>query len=91
MLQHLMEDNKVGKLRKELESSGYKECFQELSIQEGVIMRGEIMVIPKTLRPDVLQESMTRQLRLSWWWPKYTTDIREFNESCIPCRIAGRL
>ena len=55
MLQHLMEDNKVGKLKKELESSGYKECFQELSIQEGVIMRGEIMVIPKTLRPDVLQ------------------------------------
>ena len=97
VMQDLMEDIKHGRLRKELDSSGYKECFQELSVQKGVMMRGERVVIPKTLIPDVLQaahmghpgkESMTRQLRRSCWWPKYSSDIRDFQESCIPCMAA---
>ena len=55
------------------------------------------MIIPRTLRPDVLQaghvghpgkESMTRQLRLSCWWPGYSADIREFQETCLPCAAA---
>ena len=74
-----MEDIKVGKLRRELKNSGYKNCFQEISIQQQGIMRGDKMVIPKTLIVDVLHAAhlghpgrgkMTRQVRLSWWWPK---------------------
>ena len=92
-----MEDIRQGRLRKELVTSGYKECFQELSVQEDILMRGDRLVIPRTLRVDVLQaahvghpgkESMTRQLRLSCWWPKFSTDIREFQETCLPCAAA---
>ena len=94
ILQQLQEDINKGRLRKELGHSGYKECFQELSLQEGVVMRGDRVVIPRTLRVDVLEaahlshpgkDSMTRQLRLSCWWPRSGTDIKEFEESCLPC------
>ena len=97
MLQQLVEDIKQGRLRKELGDSGFKECFSELSVQKGVVMRGDRVVIPKTLKVDVLEaahlghpgkESMTRQLRLSCWWPRSTTDIKEFEESCVPCIAA---
>ena len=68
----MKEDVKKGSLRKGLREKGYTECFSELSVQEGVIMRGERLVIPKTLRIGVLeaahqghprQQSMTRQIR----------------------------
>ena len=93
-MQQLVEDIKQGRLQKELGDSGYKECFQELSVQEGGVMRGDRIVIPKSLKADVLQaahlghpgkDSMTRQLRLSCWWPRFSTDIKEFGESCLPC------
>ena len=94
ILQQLVEDINKGKLRKGLGHSGYKECFQELSMQEGVVMRGDRVVIPKTLRTDVLEaahmghpgkEGMIRQMRLSCWWPRSGTDTKEFEESCLPC------
>ena len=94
ILQRLVEDIRQGRLRKELGHSGYKECFQELSVQEGVVMRGDRVVIPRTLRADVLEaahlghpgkDSMIRQLRLSCWWPRSSTDTKEFEESCLPC------
>ena len=96
-LQQLQEDITRGRLRKELGHSGYKECFQELSMQDGVVMRGDRVVIPRTLRADVLEaahlghpgkECMIRQLRLSCWWPRSGTDIKEFAESCLPCLAA---
>ena len=50
----------------------YKECFTELKVAAEVVMRGEKLVLPKLLVPDVLEaaqeghpgmESMLRQLR----------------------------
>ena len=57
-------------------------------------MRGDRMVILKADVPEAAhlghpgKESMTRQLRLSCWWPRSTTDIKEFEESCMPCIAA---
>ena len=34
------------------------------------------------------KESMTKQLRRSCWWPRYSSDIRDFQESCVPCAAA---
>ena len=42
ILSQLKEDIKKGNLRRELRDKGYKECFAELSMQGGVIMRGQI-------------------------------------------------
>ena len=38
-LSQLKEDVKKGNLRRELRDKGYKECFAELSMQGGAIMR----------------------------------------------------
>ena len=90
VIQDLMEDIKQGRLRKELENSGFKECVQELSVQEEVLMRGERLVIPKTRRADVLQaahmgypgmECMTDQAVeevVLVARVRYSTDIRDF-------------
>ena len=50
----------------------------ELSVNQGIILRGERLLIPTKLRPDVLdvahegcpgRDSMLRQLRMDVWWP----------------------
>ena len=91
-LQQLKEDIRKGRLWKELRD--YKDCFLELSIQEGAILRGDKIIIPKSLRAGVLEaahqghpgkESMTRQMRQLCWWPGVSSDIREFAQTCLPC------
>ena len=98
-LQALSEDIKKGTLRKEDRLSRYKECFAELSTAAGMILRGEKLVLPKKLIPNVLEaaheghpgmESMLRQLRLGYWWPGMTADVTEFVAKCnIGCAAAG--
>ena len=34
--------------------TGIKGCFEELSVIQGIILRGERLLIPSKLRPDVL-------------------------------------
>jgi hypothetical protein len=62
---HMSQD--TGKL------AGIKECFNELSVNTGILLRGERLLIPTKLRPDVLAaahegcpggDAMLRQLRL---------------------------
>ena len=54
-LQALLEDVKKGSLRKEDRLAKYRECFPEVSTATGVIMRGEKLVLPTSLIPDVLE------------------------------------
>ena len=71
-LQAVMEDIKKGTLRKEARVDKYRECFMELSTAAKMVVRGEKLVLPKALVPDVLEaaheghpgmEFMLRQLR----------------------------
>ena len=50
-------------------------------------MRGEKLVLPTSLIPDVLEsvhkghpgmDSKLRELRLVYWWPGLTADVTEF-------------
>ena len=97
ILSQLKEDVKKGNLRRELRDKGYKECFTEISMQGGAMMRGDRLIIPKMLRVGVLeaahqghpgQQSMTRQMRGTCWWPGMNVDIKEYMETCIPCLAA---
>ena len=40
-----------GQLKKEARMSKYRDCFEELSIATGVVMRGGRLIIPKDLIP----------------------------------------
>ena len=71
-----------------------REIFGELSEREGIILRGDRILVPGELRGDVLdashegcpgREAMTRQLRGSVWWSGMETDIQQITESCLRC------
>ena len=71
-----------------------RKIFRELSEREGIILRGDRILVPGELRGDVLddshegcpsREAMTRQLRGLVWWPGMETDIKQITESCLGC------
>ena len=80
----LVEDIRRGTLRQEeAKLKGIKESWDELSIHEGVIMRGERLLIPTKRRRAVLaaahegcpgKDAMLRQLRQDVWWPGKDSD-----------------
>ena len=76
---------------------GVKECFLELSVNEGVIMRGERLLVPTKLRSAVLaaahegcpgRDAMLRQLRQDVWWPGLDKDVKAYTGSCLGCSAA---
>ena len=76
---------------------GVKECFLELSVNEGVIMRGERLMVPTKLRSAVLaaahegcpgRDAMLRQLRQDVWWPGLDKDVKAYTGSCLGCSAA---
>ena len=104
VLQHYTkEDNDLVKLMDNLkkgrktELKDYEQCWTELSLSQGVVMRGERIIIPTKLRPDVIaaahegcpgRESMLRQMRMSVWWPGISRDVKDYTESCLGCTAA---
>ncbi len=75
----------------------YLVCAPELSLQEGCIMRGHRVIIPKALRERVLEElheghlgivKMKELARSHIWWPGLDKDIESLAKSCEPCNSA---
>ena len=82
-----------------IDKSGELQSFvsraAELSIQEGCILWGNRIVIPKSLRPEVLAElhlshpGMTRMKELArsyLWFPNIDKSIEDFVACCEPCQ-----
>ena len=90
----LLQDVQQGKMS---ESSTKLTGIAELSVNQGIILRGERLLIPTKLRPDVLDaahegcpggDSMLRQLRMDVWWPGMHHDVKKFTSSCGACASA---
>ena len=73
----------------------YFSMRDELSIQDGVIFRGQRMVIPSSLRPDMKQklhashlgvESCLRRARETIFWPGMSNEIKEMVATRKTCR-----
>lgn len=69
-------------------------CKEELSVQDGVIFRAQRVVIPKSLRPDMLArihsshiggEACYRQARETLYWPGMQGEIKDFVSKCATC------
>ena len=63
----------------------------ELTVQDGIIMRGERILIPSSLRKEIKQKlhaghlginSCLRRARELVFWPGMSSEIRQFIESC---------
>ena len=73
----------------------YFEWRDELSIQEGIIVKGEAILIPKSLRSDMKTrlhsahmgyDSMMRRARGIIFWPGMANDIKRMAEQCEICQ-----
>ena len=70
-----------------------------LSIESGLITLGNRIIVPREMRPEMLQyiheghqgkERCLLQARNTVFWPKMTCDIQELIERCIICQEHGR-
>ncbi|XP_014665126.1 PREDICTED: uncharacterized protein K02A2.6-like, partial [Priapulus caudatus] len=66
----------------------------ELSVQDGIILRGERVVIPRSMRADIKRKvhaghmginSCLRRARELVFWPGMSADIRQHVEACNVC------
>ncbi len=66
----------------------------ELSLQDGIVLRGERLVVPKSLRSTIKRKchaghlginSTLRRARDTVYWPGMSADIREYVETCGVC------
>ena len=82
--------------RKELPTqlTPYFSMRDELTVQDGLIFRGQRIVVPSAVRPEMKKihsshlgtESCLRQARESLFWPGISAEIKEMVASCETCR-----
>ena len=94
-LQKLMEDLRTGRCRNRL--TRYTKVFPELTEEEGIIMRGEQIVIPRELQATVVhlaheghlgQDKTLGLLRETCWFPGMGDLVHKFVSTCRPCLAA---
>ena len=68
--------------------------YSDLSVKNGLIMKGKHIIIPETLQQEVLEQlhrghqgmvKCKERARVSVWWPKINKDIEEFVRKCSIC------
>ena len=84
-----------GKWNRNPETTSYHSVRGELSVANGILLRGQRIVMPYTLRNQTLQLSheghqgivKTKQLlREKVWWPGIDNQIEKLIQKCIPCQ-----
>ena len=73
----------------------YHSFADEMTIQDGIIFKGDRVVIPLSMRADMKREvhgahggvqACLSRARESIFWPGMTSEIRQFVETCETCR-----
>ncbi|XP_054278887.1 uncharacterized protein K02A2.6-like [Macrosteles quadrilineatus] len=68
----------------------------ELVVFDGIVFRGSRLVVPKAMRPEMLQrihaghqgiEASLRKAREILYWPRMSEDIRQCIEKCTACLL----
>lgn len=76
----------------------YHKVRDELAIVDGVILRGHRLLVPESLRPNVLQLAheghqgvvkTKKLLRQKVWYPGIDKDVENLVAGCIPCQATG--
>lgn len=77
------------------EAAQYRAVASELAVCEGVVLRGNRLVIPSSLRKRILNlansvhQGITRTkalLRSKVWWPGVDEDITQLIANCLTCQ-----
>lgn len=74
----------------------FKIIKNELCVANGILLRGARIVIPSSLRPDVLalaheghpgMTSMKTRLRRKVWWPRMDLNVEQTVKGCRGCQM----
>ena len=77
----------------------YQRLSGSLSVVDGVILAGSRLVIPPTLRPNILSalhaahqgvSSMATRAADSVYWPNLITDLHRVREGCVHCHKVAK-
>ncbi|CAC5384426.1 unnamed protein product [Mytilus coruscus] len=77
----------------------YFDIRDELTLQNGLLFKGERVIIPKTLRTDMIKkihsshigiEGCLRRARESLYWPGMNAEVKDFIQRCETCRTFER-
>lgn len=98
-------DDEISKVRKGMYNNNWNEAvnsykiFQtELCFHEGILLRGNKIVVPRSLRQRVLKAAheghpgivaMKNRLRTKVWWPKIDKNAENMVKSCKGCTLVS--
>ena len=77
----------------------YFKYRDELSTEDGLIFRGDRVIIPNSMRQEIKEtihgahlgiEGCLRKARVCVYWPSMNADIKEFISECETCNAEGR-
>ena len=97
---HLISENwSISKRRLPTEIFPFWSCKDQLSFNDGIIYKGDRIVVPTTLRKSLTEklhqahmgvESTLRRARTSLWWPGMNSQLKQFISSCQVCQSFQR-
>ena len=76
----------------------YFNVRDELSVSEGLIFRGERVVIPKSMRKGMIERlnsshlgenSCLKRARECLYWPNMNSEVKDYIKKCDVCRSMG--
>lgn len=76
----------------------YSKVKDELCVKGKLILRGQRIVVPKSLQKQIITLSheghqgivkSKQRLRTKVWWPKMDQQIEAVVKSCVPCQTTG--
>ncbi|CAC5408071.1 unnamed protein product [Mytilus coruscus] len=77
----------------------YFDIRDELTLQNGLLFKGERVIIPKSLRTDMIKkihsshigiEGCLRRARERLYWPGMNAEVKDFIQRCETCRTFER-
>ena len=93
--QHISENWSICRRRLPMDVHPFWSCKDQLSFNDGIIYRGDRIVVPATLRQSLIEkfhqahmgvESTLRRARTSLWWPGMNSQLKQFISSCQVCQ-----
>ena len=73
----------------------YFDMRESISVCDGILVKGEAIIIPKSMIPDIKKrlhsahlryDSMIRRARGTVYWPQMNADIKQMVDCCVPCQ-----
>lgn len=90
----IVKEKQAGSKSKEASKGPYGKIWDELTERDGILLRGKLMVVPRTLQPRAIaheghmqMDGAIRLLRESQWFRDMRNQVKVYVNSC-KCQVA---